>query len=204
MVKKTVVLTTAAKESPSAFRRWIVAITSAQNGKRNGMILDSAIRASIVPTVPRVSVYVHKFNFSHDLIFQTGRFGLHLLHTGQFDLIHRLGFFSGRDRDKLADVPHHLGTLGVPVLDDCHAHFECVVANVMDTGSSTCFLGDVKAVGFGAATAPRGEVMTAAHFRAHMPPDWRPTYEAQLKRAQQFAEQRSRSIEPVLWRGPTA
>ena len=147
----------------------IVAVTSAQNGKRNGMILDSAIRASIVPTVPRVSVYVHKFNFSHDLIFQTGRFGLHLLHTGQFDLIHRLGFFSGRDRDKLADVPHHLGTLGVPVLDDCHAHFECVVANVMDTGSSTCFLGDVQAVGFGAATVPRGEVMTAAYAPSNSP-----------------------------------
>src|SRR5881396_1427698 len=184
----------------------IVAVTSAQNGKRNGMILDSAIRASIVPTVPRVSVYVHKFNYSHDLIFETGRFGLHLLHTGQFDVIHRLGFFSGRDQDKLAEVPHHLGTTGVPVLDDCHAHFECAVANVMDTGSSTCFLGDVVAVGFGASKngTPRGEVMTAAYFRAHMPPEWRQTYEALLQRAQRFAEQHSRDIRAVTWPGLSA
>src|SRR6059036_4199073 len=98
----------------------VVAITSERGGKRNAMIADSAVRASIVPTVPRVSVYVHKFNYSHDLIFKSGRFGLHLLHTQQFDVIHNLGFFSGRDRDKLAEVPHHRGTNGVPVLDDCY------------------------------------------------------------------------------------
>ncbi len=179
----------------------LVAITSELGGKRNGMISDAAIRASIVPTVPRLSVYIHKFNYSHDLIFDTGRFVLHLLHTKQFDLIHRLGFFSGRDRDKLADIPHRPGTLGAPVLDDCHAHFECRVANAMDTGSSTCFLGDVVAVGFGSATAPQGEVMTAGYFRANLPAEWRPDYERQLKAAQAFALARSRDVKPVIWPG---
>jgi flavin reductase (DIM6/NTAB) family NADH-FMN oxidoreductase RutF len=179
----------------------LVAITSELGGKRNGMISDAAIRASIVPTVPRLSVYIHKFNYSHDLIFDTGRFVLHLLHTKQFDLIYRLGFFSGRDRDKLADIPHRRGTLGAPVLDDCHAHFECRVANAMDTGSSTCFLGDVVAVGFGSATAPQGEVMTAAYFRANLPAEWRPDYERQLKAAQAFALARSRDVKPVIWPG---
>src|SRR2546430_911262 len=131
----------------------IVAITSERGGKRNGMISDSAVRASIVPAIPRVSVYIHKFNLSHDLIFDTGRFAMHLLRDDQFDLVHRLGFTSGRARDKLADVPHHLGTLSVPVLDECYAHLECRIANVMDTGSSTCFLGDVVAVGYGASGA---------------------------------------------------
>jgi len=179
----------------------VVAVTSERGGKENGMILDAAIRASIVPTVPRLSVYVHKFNFSHDLIFETGRFVLHLLHTQQFDLIHRLGFASGRDRDKLAGVPRRRGVLGAPVLDDCHAHFECRVANVMDTGSSTLFLGDVVEVGFGAAQAPQGEVMTAAYFRAHMPAEWRPEYEALLQAAQRFAEAKSREIKALVWRG---
>src|SRR5213596_610533 len=177
----------------------VVAITSERGGKRNGMIADSAVRASIVPAIPRVSVYVHKFNYSHDLIFETGHYVLQLLRDDQFELIHRLGFTSGRARDKLVSVPHRTGTLGVPVLDDCHAHFECAVANVMDTGSSTCFLGDVVAVGFGAASAPRGEVMTAPYFRAHMPPEWRQTYEALLQRAQRFAEQHSRDIRTVTW-----
>src|SRR6058998_647111 len=179
----------------------VVAITSARGGTRNGMIADSAVRASIVPSIPRVSVYIHKFNYSHDLIFETGRFVLHLLREDQFELIHRLGFASGRTRDKLADLPHRPGTLGVPVLDDCYAHFECRVANVMDTGSSTCFLGDVVEVGHGAAAAPRGAVMTATHFRANMPSEWRADYETLLRAAQQFAAERSRDIRPVVWRG---
>src|SRR6267154_1675285 len=158
----------------------VVAITSERAGKRNGMISDSAVRASIAPTVPRVSVYIHKFNFSHDLIFDTGRFVLHLLRDDQFELIHRLGFVSGRERDKLAGIAHRPGVLGAPVLDDCYAHFECRVVNVMDTGSSTCFLGDVVAVGHGAAERPTGEVMTAAYFRANMPATWRSEYEALL------------------------
>jgi flavin reductase (DIM6/NTAB) family NADH-FMN oxidoreductase RutF len=178
----------------------VVAITSERGGKRNGMIADSAIRASIVPTIPRVSVYIHKFNYSHDLIFDTGRFALHLLRDDQFELIHRLGFASGRARDKLADVPHRLGTLGVPVLDDCYASFECRVANVMDTGSSTCFLGDVVEVGHGAAGRAVGNVMTAAYFRANMPGEWRGEYEALLRAAQAYAAERSRDIRPVIWK----
>src|SRR6059036_1240444 len=182
----------------------VVAITSERGGKRNAMIADSAVRASIVPTIPRVSVYIHKFNYSHDLIFERGRFVLHLLRDDQFELIHRLGFASGRTRDKLAGVPHRLGTLGVPVLDECYAHFECRVANVMDTGSSTCFLGDVVEVGYGASKGPSGTVMTAAYFRANMPPAWREEYEALLEAAQRFAAERSRDIKPVYPATPPA
>jgi len=180
----------------------VVAITAERNGKENGMISDAAVRASIVPTVPRVSVYIHKFNYSHDMIFETGRFAMHLLHTKQLDVVRRLGFVSGRDRDKLAGLPHHRGVLGVPVLDECFAHFECSVANVMDTGSSTLFLGDVVAVGCGAAAGlePRGELLTATYFRANMPAEWRVEYEAKLKEAQQVAVAMSKKIKPVVWK----
>jgi len=179
----------------------VVAITSERAGKRNGMISDSAVRASIVPTIPRLSVYVHKFNLSHDMIFETGRLVLHLLREDQLDLVHQLGFVSGRTHDKLAAVPHRLGRLGAPVLNECFAHFECRVVNVMDTGSSTCFLGDVIEVGYGKASAPRGAVMTAAYFRANMPAGWRKDYEDHLAAAQRFAEERSRDIRAVVWKG---
>src|SRR5882762_1420853 len=177
----------------------VVAITSERKGKKNGMISDAAVRASIVPAVPRLSVYVHKFNYSHNMIFETGRFGLHLLHTQQFDVVRRLGFFSGRDQDKLAGIPHHKGKTGVPVLDECFAHFECSVANVMDTGSSTLFLGDVVEVG---SLEPRGELLTATCFRANMPAAWRTEYEAKLKEAQQVGAEMSRNIKPVVWKSP--
>src|SRR5258705_13775490 len=83
----------------------VVAITSKRGNKENGMISDAAVRASIAPTVPRVSVYIHKFNYSHDMVFETGPFAMHLLHTQQFDIVRRLGFFSGKDQYKLAGPP---------------------------------------------------------------------------------------------------
>jgi flavin reductase (DIM6/NTAB) family NADH-FMN oxidoreductase RutF len=180
----------------------VVAITATRGAKSNGMISDSAVRASIVPTLPRLSVFIHKFNFTHDMIFESGAFVLHLLRRDQFELVHQLGFQSGRNQDKLARVPHHVGKLGAPVLDQCYAHFECRVVNVMDTGSSTCFLGDVVEVGFGSAPASeaQGEVMTAAYFRGNMPPEWRRRYEEHLHEAQRFAAERSRDIRPVVWR----
>ena len=180
----------------------VVAITAVRGGKKNGMISDAAVRASIVPTVPRLSVYIHKFNYSHDMVYETGRFALHLLHTQQFDVVRRLGFFSGRDQDKLAGIPHRTGQLGLPILDECFAHFECSVANVMDTGSSTLFLGDVIAVGRGTAAGlePKGDLLTASYFRSHMPAEWRMEYEAKLREAQQVAAELSRTIQPVVWK----
>jgi len=180
----------------------VVAVTAVRGSKTNGMISDAAVRASIVPIVPRLSVYIHKFNYSHDMVYETGRFALHLLHTKQFDVVRRLGFFSGRDQDKLAGMPHHTGRLGLPILDECFAHFECSVANVMDTGSSTLFLGDVVAVGVGKAAEvePRGELLTATYFRSNMPAEWRVEYEAKLKEAQHVAAELSRTIQPVDWK----
>jgi hypothetical protein len=45
----------------------VVAITTSAGGRTNGMIANSAQRASLVPVVPRISVYISKTNFSHDL-----------------------------------------------------------------------------------------------------------------------------------------
>src|SRR6267378_659881 len=148
-------------------------------------------------TSPVVAITSERQGKKNDMISETGRFGLHLLHTQQCDVVRRLGFFSGRDQDKLAGIPHHKGKTGVPVLDECFAHFECSVANVMDTGSSTLFLGDVVAVG---DLEPRGELLTATHFRANMPAAWRTEYEAKLKEAQQVAAEMSRQIKQIVWK----
>ncbi len=177
----------------------VVAITTLWRGRTNGMISDSAMRASISPRVPRVSVYIHKWHFSHDLIWQSGQFVMHLLHRGQLDLVHRLGFVSGRDHDKLQAIPHHLGVLGVPILDDCYAAFECRVINTMDTGYATHYLADVAATHRGQGE----ELLTPDFFRANMPEAWREEWQRNYRAAQDVIE-RHAAIEERRWPGVPA
>jgi hypothetical protein len=42
--------------------------------------------------------------------------------------------------------------------------------------------------------------MTAAYFRANMPAEWQAEYRRQLAAAQEFAQQRSRELTPLVWR----
>ncbi len=179
----------------------IVAITTSANGKRNGLIVNSAQRASLVPAFMRVSMYISKTNLTHELIWASGVFGLHLLRADQWNVVRELGINSGRDRDKLANLPTRMGETGCPLLTDCLVALECRLVNTMDAGAATFFLGDV----LGATAGADGPVMTADHFRANLPPDLRVAYEANLAQAQQELERITKEVDPTrVWPGPSA
>lgn len=179
----------------------VVAITTSAGGRRNGLIVNSAQRASLVPSIPRISLYISKPNLTHDLIYTSGVFTLHLLRHDQFELIYHLGMQSGRDVDKLATLETSDGKTGCPILKDCIAGFECKVVNAMDTGAATFFLGDVINIHEGKP----GPVMTSEYFREHLPEDRRTQYENNLRMAQQFLEGLTRQVDRTkVWPGPTA
>jgi len=175
----------------------VVAITSSWQGRLNGMISDSAVRASISPRVPRLSVYIHKWHLSHERIWSSGRFTMHLLHQGQLDLVHQLGFISGRDRDKMASIPHRLGAAGVPILTDCYAAFECRVINTMDTGYATHFLADVTDTHRGVGA----EILTAGWLRQNLSEEWKADFLANYRHAQEYIDGHA-TIEDIRWNGP--
>lgn len=175
----------------------IIAVTSSWGGQDNGMISDAVMRASISPSVPRLSVYIHKWHLSHDLIWNSGRLCINLLQQGQLQLVHDLGFVSGRERDKLAGIRWHRGETGLPVLSEAAAAFELRVINTMDTGYSTCFLGHVEAVYHG----PAGEILTAPWFRANMPAAWQAAWLENYRKAQDAIE-RHQTPEDRRWTGP--
>jgi flavin reductase (DIM6/NTAB) family NADH-FMN oxidoreductase RutF len=177
----------------------VVAITSSAGGVRNGLIVNSAQRASLVPSIPRLSIYISKINFTHDLVYKSGVFTLHLLRNDQWDLIWHLGFQSGRDVQKLDSLKIVEGVTGCPILEDCVAGFECAVVNAMDTGASTFFLGEVVNV----AEGQDGGIMTSDYFRQHMPAERRLQYEANLRAAQGQLEAMTREIDRAkVWPGP--
>lgn len=176
----------------------IVAVTTSSAGRRNGMIANSAQRASLVPSIPRISLYISKTNYTHDLVFASGLFGIHVLYADQWDVVRRLGFSTGRGRDKLDGLPHRLGETGCPMLEGVRVAFECRVVNTMDAGGSTFFLGDVVSVEAGAP----GPIMTSEHFRANASPEDRATYEIRLAATQAKLLPLSRLIDRTPWPGP--
>jgi flavin reductase (DIM6/NTAB) family NADH-FMN oxidoreductase RutF len=177
----------------------IVAVTTCRGSERNGLIVNSALRASLSPEKLRLSVIIHKFNHSHDMIFESGVFTAHVLEAQQMDLVVRLGCASGRDLDKLAGLPHRPGGTGAPILEDCHAYFECRVVNAMDTGPSTIFLGAVETAGGDGG----GEVMTSRHVRTGLPVENQAQYEEELERAQRFATDMTERMRALVWRDLT-
>jgi flavin reductase (DIM6/NTAB) family NADH-FMN oxidoreductase RutF len=178
----------------------VSAVTTSAAGRHNGLIVNSAQRASLIPTLPRISLYISKINVSHDLIYDSGLLGVHLLRVDQWDVIRALGLRSARDvSDKLADTATRTGVTGIPMLSDVAAAFECRVVNAMDAGAATFFLADVVDVHGGAA----GEVMTSVHFRANAPADLLAQYEAGLASAQKALAAIGAAVDPVTWRGPS-
>lgn len=165
----------------------VVAITTATEDDTNGMIANSAIRASLVPDCPRVAFYCFKSHYSHELLSTSGHFCLHLLQRQQLEVVRALGFESGRKTDKLADVSHRYSERGLPVIDGVYAHFECRVVNAMDAGPSTFFMGDVLAAGKH-PDASELTLLDSDYFRENMPEEWKDDYRENKKSAQTWAK----------------
>lgn len=175
----------------------VVAVTCRHGDRLNGLVVNSAIRASLVPGRQRVACYVFKRHYSHDLIAASGRFALHLLSREQWEEIRALGFRSGRETEKLEGLPHRLSKeTGLPILWRACAWMECEVVNVMDAGSSTFFMGEVRRMGRG-----EGEVvMDSDYFREEMPADWREEYVENLREVQEWAARHEPEIDDRPWR----
>lgn len=174
----------------------LVALTMRRGEKLNGMIANSAIRASLVPGAQRVAVYVFKEHLSHEILAETGRYVLHLLSRDQWDEIRALGFRSGREAEKLEGLDFRLTEDGLPVLPGSVAWLRCRVVNVMDAGASTYFMGDVLEAGEGAGQ----ELMDSGYFREHMPAAWRESYRENLRRVQELAAGRQDELDDRAWR----
>ena len=175
----------------------VVAVTCRRGDRLNGLIVNSVIRASLVPGRQRVAHYVFKRHLSHDMIAATGRYVLHLLARDQWEVIRELGFYSGRERDKFEKVPHRLSEeTGLPILRRSYAWMECEVVNAMDAGSSTFFMGEIARIRRGGGD----EVMDSGWFRDHMPEEWRDEYRANLEQVQAWAaELEAAGMETSHW-----
>jgi flavin reductase (DIM6/NTAB) family NADH-FMN oxidoreductase RutF len=182
--------TTSPRDTLAALWSPLLAVTTIHDGRANGQIALAGLSASILREAPRVLVELWKANLTHDLVLASGVFAVHLLPANAdsilatLSLIRTLGLRSGRDGDKMADLAWQPGeATGAPILADALTYVEARVANTLDSGEMTIFLGDVVA----GQRLREGEPLTWAAARDQMPRPWLAEYAANQERQRPVA-----------------
>lgn len=116
-------------------------ITSKLGDRENAMPATWNIPVSFDPDL--VAIYISPDRFSHDMIKESGKFGLNLLAADQVGLSRYAGSCSGKDTNKFIEIPHFYGESGLPLVKDSVASFECEVVDEIKEGDHTVFTGKV-------------------------------------------------------------
>jgi flavin reductase (DIM6/NTAB) family NADH-FMN oxidoreductase RutF len=169
----------AADSTLAGLRPFPVAVTTVSGGRVNGLMSLSAGSGGIIREAPRVTISLTKFNFSHELVKESGVFAMHLLAASDelleasLNILMTLGGSSGRDGDKMAGLNWKPGVTGSPILTDALAYVEGRVVGELDNEENTIFLADVVAAER-LHDAPRLNIGTAWKS---LPKEWVDTYE---------------------------
>jgi flavin reductase (DIM6/NTAB) family NADH-FMN oxidoreductase RutF len=170
----------AADYTLGGLRPFPVAVTTVLGDRVNGLMSLSAGSAGIVREAPRVTVSLTKYNFTHDLLLESGVFAMHLLCADE-DIVDEslrilmiLGGSSGRDGEKLGELNTKVGVTGTPILLDALAYVEATVCGALDNTENTIFVGDVVA---SERFRPRGRRLDIGEAWKNLPPEWIEQYE---------------------------
>ena len=134
--------------------REIWVITAAAGDRRSGLIATYVSRASLVPTLPRVTVAIAKHHYTRELIQRSNAFCMHLIDADHIDWVWHFGIHSGREIDKLRGLSTLAGLTGSPILAGAIAWLDCRVEVEMDTGDRTVYLAEVLDAGIDQTAAP--------------------------------------------------
>lgn len=120
-------------------------LTSAQDGRDSGCIINTAIQVTSEPN--RISIAVNKANFTHDLVQQSGKFNVSILsEEAEFETFRHFGFQSGRNVDKFAgyrDCRRSANGLYY-ITAGTNGYISAAVEQTVDLGSHTLFIASVE------------------------------------------------------------
>ena len=145
----------------------LAAVSTRSGDAVNAQIAVAITSASIVLHRPRLIVQIYRTNHTHDMIAQSAVLAVNFLGPDQLPLIWELGMRSGRDVDKLKDIPYSIGATGSPLVQGSYGYLDCRVVNAMDGGDMTAFLVEVLR-----AQTMGTERMTWRDARPRLPQHW--------------------------------
>jgi len=155
-------------------------VSSIKGDKMNCQIANTIMQICSDPQV--ITAVINRNNLTHEYISASKLFTASILSQDTpIKFIGSLGFKSGREVDKFADVKYKVGVSKAPVvLDNTIAFLECQVINQIDVYTHTIFLGKV----VNAEIITAGEPMTYAyyqHVKRGTTPKTAPSYVAEKK-----------------------
>lgn len=124
-----------------------VITTRAADGRPAGLTCNSFSSVSLEP--PLVLFSLRKASSLVGAFSEADAFAINILSQHQDALSGR--FASSRIADKFEGVTCRPGPLGMPIIEDCLASFECSVYARHDAGDHTIFIGEVKHMSGGTA-----------------------------------------------------
>jgi flavin reductase (DIM6/NTAB) family NADH-FMN oxidoreductase RutF len=121
----------------------VCVITSAQNGKRNG--LTATAMSSVCAEPPRLLVCVNKAGASHEAIISSGNFCVNVLAEAQDKVAKVFAGMMGKDFDRFSVGEWDEMVTGSPALVNATAVFDCKICQVIDQFSHSIIIGEVLA-----------------------------------------------------------
>jgi flavin reductase (DIM6/NTAB) family NADH-FMN oxidoreductase RutF len=136
------------KEAMAAVPSGVAVVASGVAGRYRALAASSFTSASLDP--PLVLVCLDSQTQTREAVAETAAFNLSVLERGQEFLAER---FSGRAPlvdSSWREVPHRLGSNGLPIVEGCVAWFECRLRQLHTAGDHDIALGEVIDAGRGA------------------------------------------------------
>ena len=123
------------------FATGVTVITAAADGLLHGMTANAFTSLSLDPVM--VLVCVDKTTHAHRIVSAGNAFTVNVLGEHQEEVSRLFARKSEPEPGTLRGVGFRIGRTGAPVLDDCLAYMECEVAETLDGGDHSIFLGKV-------------------------------------------------------------
>lgn len=121
------------------FTSGVTIITTRQDESNWGITASAFSSVSLEP--PMVLVCVNKNTGTCHAISKAKTFGVNILQENQGDLARK---FAQPHTDKFQGTDFTYGELGVPLIEDVLAHFECDVVEEVTGGTHSVFLAEVR------------------------------------------------------------
>ncbi|HUT87769.1 MAG TPA: flavin reductase family protein [Candidatus Heimdallarchaeota archaeon] len=139
-------------------------LTAASGDRLNGQCLDALMQVTNAP--PRIAIGVNKGSLTHEMIAESGQFVVNVLDKEDQrcpEVIKHFGFQSGRTVDKFEGIAYELGKIGIPILPNAVAFYECraLPEMTLDLETHSLFVAEVERAG----TREEGTPLTYNEYR---------------------------------------